>query len=125
MFKKGENMGKDSGFLLKQRAFLKLYLINMTEEGRLYGLRFLENLREEFKPYGYRPTHTEIYKALHDLIEEDVLKREKRVKEGMKYQEVVYYVFKDYSKAELYKKQLKVELERNYKMLKKALKDNY
>lgn len=118
-------MSKDSGFLLKQRAFLKLYLITMTEQGKLYGLRFLENLREEFKPYSYRPTHTEIYKALHDLIEDGVLKREKRVKEGMKYQEVVYYVFQDRSKAELYKKQLKVELERNAKILKKALKDNY
>jgi DNA-binding PadR family transcriptional regulator len=124
MFKE-DKMSKDSGFLLKQRAFLKLYLITMTEQGRLYGLRFLENLREDFKPYAYRPTHTEIYKALHDLIEDGVLKREKRIKEGMKYQEVVYYVFQDHSKADLYKKQLKDELERNVKMLKKALKDNY
>jgi DNA-binding PadR family transcriptional regulator len=119
-------VGKDSGFLMKQRAFLKLCLIGETEKGRLYGLSFWKKIREDYgDACEYRPTHTEIYKALHDLIDDGVLKREKRVKEGMKYQEVVYYVFQDYSKAQLYKKQLKVELERNIKILKKALKDNY
>ena len=98
-----------SGFLLKQRAFLKLYMITMTEQERLYGLRLLDVLRDEFRPFGFKPNHSEVYKALHDLIEDGVLKQVKRKKEGMKLQEVVYYTFTNEGeeKAKLYKKQLK------------------
>jgi Replication terminator protein len=53
------------------------------------------------------------------------LKQVKRKKEGMKYQEVVYYQFKDYEKAKLYKKQLKAELDRCIGLIHKALSDNY
>ncbi|MCM3006480.1 helix-turn-helix transcriptional regulator [Priestia koreensis] len=116
-----------SGFLLKQRAFLKLYMITMTEQDRLYGLKLLDALRDEFRPFGYKPNHSEVYKALHDLIEDGVLQQVKRKKEGMKLQEVVYYRFPDggYEKAQLYKRQLKVELERCESMIKKAIRDNY
>jgi DNA-binding PadR family transcriptional regulator len=114
-----------TGFLLKQRAFLKLYMITYVEQERLYGMKLLEVLREEFKPYGYRPQHTEVYKALHELIEDGILKQVKRKKEGMKYQEVVYYQFKDYEKAKLYKKQLKEELDRCKGLIQKAISDNY
>lgn len=114
-----------SGFLLKQRAFLKLYMIRMTEQDKLYGLKLLDVLRDEFKRYGYRPNHSEVYKSLHELIEDGVLKQVKRKKEGMKLQEVVYYKFEDYEKAKLYKKQLKAELDRCQKLLDKALQDNY
>ncbi|MCM3595755.1 MULTISPECIES: helix-turn-helix transcriptional regulator [Bacillaceae] len=114
-----------SGFLLKQRAFLKLYMIRMTEQDKLYGLKLLDVLRDEFRRYGYRPNHSEVYKSLHELIEDGVLKQVKRKKEGMKLQEVVYYKFEDYEKAKLYKKQLKAELDRCQKLLDKALQDNY
>ncbi|KEZ50254.1 MULTISPECIES: helix-turn-helix transcriptional regulator [Metabacillus] len=114
-----------SGFLLKQRAFLKLYMIRMTEQDRLYGLKLLDVLRDEFRIYGYRPNHSEVYKSLHELIEDGILKQVKRKKEGMKLQEVVYYQFEDYEKAKLYKKQLKTELDRCQKLLGKALQDNY
>ena len=116
-----------SGFLLKQRAFLKLYLITLTEQERLYGLKLLDFLRQEFRPFGYKPNHSEIYKALHDLIEDGILKQVKMKKEGMKYQEVVYYRFADggYEKAKLYKKQLKAELDRCEALLRKAIKDNF
>lgn len=116
-----------SGFLLKQRAFLKLYMITMTEQERLYGLRLLDVLRDEFRPFGFKPNHSEVYKALHDLIEDDVLKQVKRKKEGMKLQEVVYYTFTNEGeeKAKLYKKQLKVELERCEAMIQKAIRDNF
>jgi DNA-binding PadR family transcriptional regulator len=116
-----------SGFLLKQRAFLKLYLITLTEQERLYGLKILDVLRQEFKPYGYKPNHSEVYKALHDLIEDGILKQVKQKKEGMKYQEVVYYRFADggYEKAKLYKKQLKTELDRCEALIRKAIQDNF
>jgi len=116
-----------SGFLLKQRAFLKLYMITMTEQHRLYGYRMLEVLREEFRAFGYRPNHSEVYKALHDLIDDGVLEQVKKVKEGAKHQEVIFYRFTETGKkkAELYKKQLKVELDRCNGLLRKAINDNY
>jgi DNA-binding PadR family transcriptional regulator len=119
-------MGKHkSRFLIKQRAFLKIYLIYMAEKERLYGLKYLETIREEFKNFGYKPNHSEIYKSLHELLQDGVLKRIKRVKEGINPQEVVYYVIADQEKANLYKKQLKVELDRCYNMLGKAIADIY
>ncbi|SES32636.1 helix-turn-helix transcriptional regulator [Salipaludibacillus aurantiacus] len=114
-----------STFLLRQRAFLKLYLITLTEQERLYGLRILDLLRNDFKIYGYKPNHSEIYKSLHELMDDGILERYKKPKEGMKLQEVVYYRFKDYEEAQRYKKQLKVELDRCVGLLQKAIKDNY
>ncbi|MCD7033543.1 helix-turn-helix transcriptional regulator [Metabacillus sp. GX 13764] len=114
-----------SGFLLKQRAFLKLYMITMTENERLYGLRLLDTLRDEFAHIGFKPNHSEVYKALHDLIDDGILKQVKQKKEGMKLQEVVFYRFADYEAAKLYKKQLKLELDRCLALIQKALKDNY
>lgn len=52
----------------------------MTEKKRLYGFKILDELREEFRPYGYRPNHSELYKALHDLIKDGILKQIKRKK---------------------------------------------
>lgn len=116
-----------TGFLVKQRAFLKLYMIILTEKekGNLYGYQILDHLRSEFNGLGYRPQHSEIYKALHDLVHEGVLEQLKRKMAGADFQEVVYYRFKNKEKAELYKKQLKVELERCDNIIKKALKDGY
>ncbi|MDQ0162739.1 helix-turn-helix transcriptional regulator [Bacillus alveayuensis] len=114
-----------SGFLLKQRAFLKLYLITMTEQERLYGLKLLDVLRNEFRPYGYKPNHSELYKALHDLIHDGILKQVKRKKEGTEFQEVVYYEFVDYEKAKKYKRQLKAELDRCRALIEKAIRDNF
>ncbi len=73
---------KTERILLKQRAFLKLYLITLTEQERLYGLKLLDVLREEFQPFGYRPNHSEVYKALHDLIEDGILEQVKKKKRG-------------------------------------------
>ncbi|MCY7865925.1 helix-turn-helix transcriptional regulator [Bacillus spizizenii] len=114
-----------STFMLRQRAFLKLYLIKLVEEERLYGLEILETLKGEFKAYGYKPTHSEIYKSLHELMADGILDRYRRPKEGTKLQEVVYYRFNDLEEAKRYKKLLKVELDRCVGLLQKALKDNY
>ncbi|MGD6815941.1 Replication termination protein [Metabacillus sp. 84] len=114
-----------SGFLLKQRAFLKLYMITLTDQKRLYGLKLLDTMRDEFRRFGYKPNHSEVYKALHELIDDGVLRQVKKKKEGMKLQEVVFYEFKDYEAAMLYKKQLKVELERCQGLIDKAIKDNF
>lgn len=114
-----------STFMLRQRAFLKLYLITLTEQGRMYGLQFQDILKEEFKEFGYRPSHSEIYKSLHELMKDGILERYRKVKEGAELQEVFYYQFKDRDQAKAYKKLLKTELERCAGLLQKALKDNY
>lgn len=42
-------------FMIAQRAFIKAYLITMVEQHRGYGYQMLEELRQEFKSYGYSP----------------------------------------------------------------------
>lgn len=101
-------------------------MIHMTEQERMYGLEIVNELHKDFSFVGYRPTHSEIYRALHDLLDDGVLEQIKVKKEGMKHQEVAYYRFKGKEgkrKANLYKKQLKVELERNMNLLRKAYVD--
>lgn len=116
-------MGKHtSRFLVKQRSVLKGVLIVLSEENRLYGLEYKKTIYDELKMFGYKPNHSEIYKSLHELLEEGVLKRIKKIKEGKKLQEVVYYVVDDLDKAKLYKKQLKVDLDRSIGLLTKVNK---
>lgn len=116
---------ESTGFLIKQRAFLKLYIITNIENGRWYGLQLLDEMKKEFKPYGFEPQHSEIYRALHDLLEDGILSRGKIKKNGSKYQEVAVYSIKDKEKAKTYKKMVKADLDRCSHLLRKALEDNY
>ncbi len=52
-------------------------MITMTEQERLYGLKLLEVLRSEFKPIGFKPNHTEVYRSLHELLDDGILKQVK------------------------------------------------
>jgi len=123
--KENDRERNPSGFMLKQRAFLKLYMITMTEQKRLYGFRLLEELRKEFKEHGYKPNSSEIYKSLHDLLDDGILEQVEKKKEGTDRQKVVYYRFKDRQKAERYKTLLKEELNRCSRLLDKAIEDNF
>ncbi len=116
---------ESTGFMIKQRAFIKLYIITNIENGKWYGLRLLDELKKEFQPLGYVPQHSEVYRALHDLLEDGILKRSSIKKEGAKYQEVVVYSIQDPEKAKAYKKLVKADLDRCHNILKKALSDNY
>lgn len=78
-----EEKRSSTGFLVKQRAFLKLYMITMTEQERLYGLKLLEVLRSEFKEIGFKPNHTEVYRSLHELLDDGILKQIKVKKKGL------------------------------------------
>lgn len=117
------------GYLVKQRAFIKLYLLTMIERRKDYAFNYLDELRTEFQQFGYQPTHSEIYKALHELTLDNVLYRTKQIKGDPQkdFQEIVLYRFTEegYEKAKLYKKQMKSELDRCSGMLQKALRDNY
>ncbi|WP_394232239.1 Replication termination protein [Niallia oryzisoli] len=121
----GSRKRESTGFLLKQRAFIKLYLITNIENGRWYGLQLLDEIRKEFQPFGFEPQHSEIYRALHDLLEDGVLTRGKIKKGDSKYQEVAVYSIKDKEKAKTYKKMVKADLDRSSQLLRKALEDNY
>ncbi len=116
---------ENSGFLIKQRAFLKLYLVTRIEKGPWYGLQLLDELKSAFKPYGFSPQHSEIYRALHDLTEAGILKRRKVTEEGSKYKEVAVYSIADKEGAKAYKKLVKADLDRCEQLLRKAIKDNY
>lgn len=117
------------GFLLKQRAFLKLYLLDIIAKQKGYGSQMLDDLRKEMKQFGYNPTHSEIYKTLHELYKEGIVTREKKIKgePGIDFQEIVIYQLTDHGveEAKLFKKQMKVELERCVGLLNKALHDHY
>jgi DNA-binding PadR family transcriptional regulator len=121
----GDRKRESTGFLIKQRAFIKMYLITNIENGKWYGMQLLDEMKKEFKPFGFEPQHSEIYRALHDLLEEGVLTRGKIVKEGSKYQEVAVYSIKDKEKAKTYKKMVKVDMDRSAQLLRKAIEDNY
>lgn len=115
-------------FLTTQRAILKVYLINMIEQKRSYGRRYLDYIKSQVREYGYEPRPSEIYKALHELTDEGVIYRTKRLKEfdeGL--QEVVLYSFAEngFELAQRYKKLVKDDLERSKKLINKILKDNY
>lgn len=116
---------KSTGFLIKQRAFLKIYLITYIEQNQSYGMQLLDDIKSRFDRDGYKPQHSEIYRALHELLEEGVLTRGKIVKEGSKYQEVAVYHIGDKEKVNAYKKLIKHDLERCISILQKAVKDNF
>lgn len=116
-----------TGFLIKQRAFLKLYIITSIEKkGKWYGLQLHQDLRDEFEPHGFRPEHSEVYRALHELEdEEQIIKKSKEKVEGAKRKEVVVYTIVDHEAAKAYKKLVKADLDRCQDLIRKALKDNY
>lgn len=117
-------------FLIAQRAYIKLFLITKVEQQRGYGYQMLDQLKEEFKPFGYVPPQSEVYRALHELVQEGILYRTKQLKgidPNVDFQEIVLYQFTDDGpeKAKLYKKQVKTDLDRCIGMLQKAVTDNY
>ena len=117
-------------FMIAQRAFIKVYLITLVEKHRGYGYQMLEDLRRDFKSHGYSPPQSEIYRALHELVQQGILYRTKQLKgtdPKVDFQEIVLYHFTPDGdeKARLYKKQVKTDLDRCLGMLNKAVSDNY
>lgn len=120
---------KNRGFMLKQRAFVKLYIFKTIDEHKGYAYQYLEDLRNDFESYGYKPSSSEIYKTLIELTKEGYVNREKKIKgeKGVDFQEIILYQLTDEGKKEYdrYKQQMKVELERCKGLLDKALRDHY
>lgn len=117
-------MGRTT-FVLRQRAFLKLYMLQKAEKGNLYGLQILSDLMDYFNDLGYKPTKSEVYKSLHELLKEGLIKRKWIDKEGTEMQEVAVYQIGDTEKVKAYKALVKIDLDRSVSLLNRALKDNY
>ena len=115
-------MGK-STFVLKQRAYLKLYMLHEAEKGRLYGHQIMEDLQDYFKDLGYKPTKSEIYKSLHELLKEGYVTREPITKAEM--QKLYIYRLGDREKIKAYKDTVRADLDRSIALFNRAIKDNY
>ena len=116
--------------MIAQTAYLKLFLIGMVEKRKGYGYEMLEELKEQFRPFDYVPPQSEIYRALHELVQDGILYRTKRLKGNdptIDFQEIVLYHFTEdgMAKGDLYKKQVKIDLDRCLGMLNKAVHDHY
>lgn len=120
---------KSRGFLLRQRAYLKLYLYRSISRNKMYGKQYLNEFLAEFDQFGYTPSHAEIYKTLHEMTLDGHVKRERRIKGDPQtdFQEIIFYTLTEQGKEfyEAYNKSMKVELERCRDLLNKALRDHY
>lgn len=117
-------MGKTT-FVIRQHAYLKLYMLYEAEKGRLYGMKILDDLHERFKDIGYKPTKSEVYKALHGLLKDGLVVRYEITKEGTDMQKLYIYKLGDPDKVNAYKELVKADLDRSMQLLNRALKDNY
>ena len=119
----GIKLIKSGGYLMKQRAFIQLYVLTFIEEGRPYGIQMLEQLRERFRDEGYKPNHAEIYRALHELVDSGVIKASKKKLMEDSYQEITIYHIRDAQKAKQVKGELIEEVERSMDILRKTIID--
>lgn len=87
----------------------------------------MENI--DFQRKEYHPTESEFYKALYELSEDGIVQRHKRSQEekGKGLKEIVIYSFTEdgYGKAQVYKQQVKIDLERSRRIIDSVLADNY
>lgn len=114
-----------TGFLMKQRPYLKLFILTKIGTQRIYGQQIIDDLKKELKPFSYKPYHSEIYRALQELLESGYIKRSRKKLHEDSYQEIFIYYIRDPDKVQAYKKTLKIELERCKAMIEFALKNNY
>ncbi len=114
-----------NNYLPPQAAFLKLNLLTIIEKERLYGYQIKRELQSLYQNHRYTIKHEHIYRALHDLVNEGYLIQEKE--KIAEFQEVVYYRFSDngLERAQVYREQMKNELDRSIELLQEAKKLNY
>ena len=116
---------ESTGFMIKQRAYLKLFILTRIGANRVYGQQLIDDLRAEFKEYGFRPYHSEIYRSLHELLEDGYISRRRRKRTDDSYQEIYVYYIQDKEKVNAYKKVIKEDLERCRRLLDYGVKKNF
>lgn len=73
----------------------------------------LDDFYKTFKHFNYRSNHSEVYKGLHELLEDGIIKRSRIIKEGSKRKELKVYEIANKDEARRYKKQVKEDLNRS------------
>ena len=112
-------------FLIRQRAFLKMIFIKEAQRGSFYGLQVKQVVGKTFESFNYVPTNSEIYKSLHELIEDEILKSSKILKPDTTYQELVVYSVQDEDKARAYLRAVKSDLDYSVHLLQKSLNEYF
>lgn len=115
----------NTGFLIRQRAYIKLFILTKIGTKRVYGKEILDQLTEEFRPFNYKPYHSEVYRGLQELLEGGYIKRQRVKLKNESYQEIYLYYIHDVDKVNMYKKMVQEDLNRCMKMLKYALDYNF
>lgn len=116
---------KKSAYLIKQRAFLKVFLLAEIEKGQSYGLQLKKIIRHKFEAYGFEPDHSEIYRSLKELTRDGYLKKTEELVEGADLKTVEVYRIKDKDKVKAYKELVKPDLDRSRDLLRKAIDEIY
>ena len=79
---------ESTGFMIRQRAYIKLFVLTKIGTRRIYGQQIIDELKSEFKPYGYNPYPSEVYRALQELLEDGYVKRQRVKLKDESYQEI-------------------------------------
>lgn len=130
--RKGDHMTKEkteannrvkskSGYLIKQRFFLKYVILRkLQEKGPMHAYDLMNLIIEEYEEEVYRPLESEIYKCLYDLsLNKEIATRE--VKRTGAIQKVILYSLNG-KMHQAYMKTAEEELERSRRMIDRALK---
>lgn len=116
---------ESTGFMIKQRAYLKLFILTKIGTERVYAHQIFEDLKADFKEFGFKPYHSEVYRSLQELLEDGYVKRQRKKLKTDSYQEVFLYYINDPDKVRAYKKLVKQDIERCKGLLEYAIKSNF
>ena len=116
---------ESTGFLIKQRAYLKLFILNKIGTRRIYGQQIVNELKSEMNNFNYHPYHSEIYRSLQDLLEDGYIKRQRSKLKKDSYQEIYLYYIKDADKVNAYNQLVKQDLDRCKALIDYALEKNF
>ncbi|ARR10698.1 helix-turn-helix transcriptional regulator [Paenibacillus bovis] len=119
-------------FLIGQRPFIKLYILHILDQRQSYGLEMISEVKRYLKEEGYTPPQSEIYRGLNELVTAGIIETTHRIKKDHNgstgdFQEIILYKYTidGRQKAEMFKREVKLELDRCIGMLKQARKDNF
>ena len=114
-----------SAYLIKQRAFLKVFLLAEIEKGQSYGLQLKKIIQQKFDEYGFKPDHSEIYRSLHELMKDGYLSKTEELVKGAEFKTVEVYRIKDKDKVKAYKELVKPDLDRSRDLIRRAIEEIY
>jgi DNA-binding PadR family transcriptional regulator len=85
----------------------------------------LNDFYKQFQHLNYKPNHSEVYKGLHELLDDGMITSSRIIKEGSKRKELKVNEIANKEEARRYKKQVKEDLDCSTGLLNKSVRDNY